>query len=69
MGADTVGAQVTSTSRMRHGALAPKKRAGIGAQPIDGTNNRRSHQPGSYRHVVENMAGAPTVSLPHRTRR
>lgn len=68
MGGDTVGAQVTSSSRMRRGALAPKKRAGIGAQPIDGTNSRRSHQPGSFRHVVESIGGTPTVSMPHRKR-
>jgi hypothetical protein len=69
MGADTVGAQVTSSSHMRRGPLAPKKRAGIGAQPIDGTNNRKSHQPGSFRHTVEQLGGQPTVSPLLRTRK
>jgi hypothetical protein len=63
-----IGHETGSTTRLRHPPLAPKKRAGIGANPIDGTNNRRSHQPGSYRHVVENVAGVPTVSLPNRKR-
>jgi hypothetical protein len=68
MGGDTVGAQVTSSSRMRRGALAPvKRRAGIGAQPIDGTNNRKSHQPGSFRHVTESM-GQPSMTPRLRTR-
>jgi hypothetical protein len=64
-----VTAEPIGNTRVRKGSLAPKKRAGIGAQPIDGTNSRRSHQPGSFRHTVENMAGAPTVSMTPRKRR
>ena len=55
-------------SRMRKGALAPtKRRAGIGAQPIDQTNGRRSHQPGSFRHTVESH-GQPYAVLTTRRR-
>lgn len=57
------GAGPVSSSRMRRGSGAPVKRAGIGAQPLDQTNSRRDHQLGSYRHVVENIAGVPTVTL------
>jgi len=40
-----------------------------GAEPpaIDGTNNRRSHQPGSFRHVTESM-GQPAATPRLRTR-
>lgn len=69
MSSDIQGAEPGSSSRMRRGALAPtKRRAGIGAQPIDQTNTRRSHQPGSFRHVAESGSGQPFALLTTRKR-
>jgi len=59
MGGETVGAQVTSSSRMRKGELAPKRRPGVGAQPE--YHNRKSHQPHSFRHTVEQPGRAQAV--------
>lgn len=61
------GAGPSPTTRLRHPPLAPKRRAGIGAQPVDNTNGRKSHQPGSYRHTVESM-GQPYATLTTRKR-
>jgi hypothetical protein len=63
-----VTAEPIGNVRVRKGALAPKKRAGIGAQPIDGTNGRRSHQPGSFRHTAESGSGNPFAVLTTRKR-
>jgi hypothetical protein len=63
-----VTAEPIGNSRVRKGALAPKKRAGIGAQPLDGTTKRKSHLLGSFRHTTESM-GQPAATPLLKTRK
>lgn len=64
-GFGTIGSQPVGSTRTRKGAVAPKKRPGIGAQPD--YSNRKSHQPGSFRHTVESH-GQPYAQLTTRKR-
>ncbi len=58
-------AEPIGNTRGRKGALAPKKRAGIGAQPLDGTNNRTRQD--HLMHSFRNTAESPSIHVNNRT--